>query len=411
MCVIIYYMKKFNYKKMIYGEKIRPDRNAYINILKSFYKSDPKALNIKNKDDKEFIIFKSALKKLLNEYNSTSQRCLDLRDSSPRSYLNKFLISEINFSLNIENINSTRRLVKEILKQKNQENQKQKGKKLTDDEIRQIVENMDRAFTYIGSEKTISHETLFALYTIMTSNIDMKDQNLEHGNFYRHDGVSIGGEQALDHSKINSRMSDLIEFINSDELNDNPIIKALCIHYIFEHIHPYFDFNGRMGRMLHLWVLKNISMQEFWKNIYLSESIFAYRGKFYAAFKKMNIAKKLNIDLTIWTAELLEIFIDHNKAYIQMRYLAKESKIKLNQKTRLFIMDIIIKNQQNPGMWFSTRHFKKIYPDYSNTIADRVMKELRESDLFNIRGGIPKEYQLKIKLLKKSSIYLLDINI
>ena len=393
MCAIIYCMKKFNYKKMIHGE-IKPTRKAYINILQSFYHSDPKTLNIKNKDDKKFVIFESALNNLLNEYNSTSQRCLSLSDNLQKSYLKKFLASEINFSLNIENINSTRRIVKEILKQKNQENKKQQGKKLTSNEIKQLVENMDRAFTYIMSETTISHETLFALYTIMTSNIDMKDKNLD-GSFYRHDSVVIGGEKALDHSKINSRMSDLIKFINSDELNDSPIIKALCIHYIFEHIHPYFDFNGRMGRMLHLWVLKNISIQEFYKNTYLSESIFAYRDRFYAAFRKMNSAKKLNIDLTIWVAELLEIFIDHNKAYIQMRCLANESKIKLNQKTRLFIMDIIIKNQQNPGMWFSTRHFKKIYPDYSNTIADRVMKELRESDLFNIRSGIPKEYRLK----------------
>ena len=39
----------------------------------------------------------------------------------------------------------------------------------------------------------------------------------------------------------------------SDDMND--LHKAAAIHYYFAYLHPYFDGNGRMARMLHLWYL------------------------------------------------------------------------------------------------------------------------------------------------------------
>ena len=35
----------------------------------------------------------------------------------------------------------------------------------------------------------------------------------------------------------------------------NDLIKAAIIHFYVTYIHPYFDGNGRMARLLHLWCL------------------------------------------------------------------------------------------------------------------------------------------------------------
>jgi Fic family protein len=52
---------------------------------------------------------------------------------------------------------------------------------------------------------------------------------------------------------VSSLMEDLIEFINSDEID--PVSQAAVAHAQFEMIHPYGDGNGRIGRILIGWIL------------------------------------------------------------------------------------------------------------------------------------------------------------
>ena len=56
-----------------------------------------------------------------------------------------------------------------------------------------------------------------------------------------------------DHGEIVRLMNNLEQFINDDELsNVDPLVKMAVIHYQFESIHPFYDGNGRTGRIINI---------------------------------------------------------------------------------------------------------------------------------------------------------------
>lgn len=56
-----------------------------------------------------------------------------------------------------------------------------------------------------------------------------------------------------DHARILALMGDLESFINEPgRLDTDPLIKMALIHYQFESIHPFYDGNGRTGRIINI---------------------------------------------------------------------------------------------------------------------------------------------------------------
>lgn len=60
-------------------------------------------------------------------------------------------------------------------------------------------------------------------------------------------------EPPQDAAEIERLMNNLEQFINDDELMDaDPLVKMAIIHHQFESIHPFFDGNGRTGRIINI---------------------------------------------------------------------------------------------------------------------------------------------------------------
>ena len=56
-----------------------------------------------------------------------------------------------------------------------------------------------------------------------------------------------------DHNAIVALMVDLERFINDDSVFDaDPLVKMAIIHHQFESIHPFYDGNGRTGRIINI---------------------------------------------------------------------------------------------------------------------------------------------------------------
>ena len=80
-------------------------------------------------------------------------------------------------------------------------------------------------------------------------------------------------------------MKNLEEYINTDDDMVDPLIKLAIIHYQFESIHPFYDGNGRTGRILSIlyMILKDLLDAPI---LYLSKYIIRNKSEYYRLFKE-----------------------------------------------------------------------------------------------------------------------------
>jgi Fic family protein len=84
-----------------------------------------------------------------------------------------------------------------------------------------------------------------------------------------------------DYNEIVSAMSNLVAFMNDDSLCDaDPLIKMAVIHFQFESIHPFYDGNGRTGRIINILYLIRNSLLHL-PILYLSRHIIENKNQYY----------------------------------------------------------------------------------------------------------------------------------
>lgn len=86
--------------------------------------------------------------------------------------------------------------------------------------------------------------------------------------------------------EIRAYLKNLEDFINDAEDGIDPLIKFCLIHYQFESIHPFYDGNGRTGRILNILylVLNNLIDSPI---LYLSKYINKTKQEYYKLFNQV----------------------------------------------------------------------------------------------------------------------------
>lgn len=84
-----------------------------------------------------------------------------------------------------------------------------------------------------------------------------------------------------DYDSIQNLMTNLAHFINDDSLSDlDPLVKLAIIHHQFESIHPFYDGNGRTGRIINILYLVIKDLLDL-PILYLSGYIIENKGEHY----------------------------------------------------------------------------------------------------------------------------------
>ena len=195
---------------------------------------------------------------------------------STQTYGLKAMEEEIASTLTIENIDYTRDSVRRILS----------GHAPKDESENRIL-GMKIGFDFISNPcNEISVSNIYTLYQTAIGAYVEEDDRLQPGQLYRNDDVFVMGSKVehtgLPWKKLPEYMAELAAFINEDSEIDD-LTKAAIIHFYIAYLHPYFDGNGRMARLMHLWFLvrKGYPSALF---IPLSEYVGKSKAKYYDAF-------------------------------------------------------------------------------------------------------------------------------
>lgn len=84
-----------------------------------------------------------------------------------------------------------------------------------------------------------------------------------------------------DPAQIQSLMANLTEYINDSGISDNdPLVKMAIIHFQFESIHPFYDGNGRTGRILNILYMVTQGLLDL-PVLYLSRHTIRNKARYY----------------------------------------------------------------------------------------------------------------------------------
>lgn len=178
----------------------------------------------------------------------SAARVLLTPQQSARLYGTRAMEEEILSTFRIEQIDTSRESVRRILS----------GQAPGDDEEHRIY-GMKQGLEFIADRShAITEENLFRLYQMTIGDFLPEEDRLLPGHWYRNDGVTVIDSKTehtdLPWQKLPAYMKELVTFA-AEKAAQNDLIKASVLHFALAYLHPYFDGNGRMARLLHLWYL------------------------------------------------------------------------------------------------------------------------------------------------------------
>lgn len=370
-------------KKMVYKYGAS-DLQEFLALLKQdFYQ----ALPLHDFEGNPMVYLDSVVRVSLS-----AARVLLTPQQSTRLYGTKAMEEEIVSTFRIEQIDTSRESVRRILS----------GQAPKNDEEHRIY-GMKLGLEFIADvSHAITEENLFRLYQMTIGDFLPEEDRLLPGNLYRHDSVYIVGGKVehtgLPWQKLPVYMAELVAFA-TEKMAQNDLVKAAILHFALAYLHPYFDGNGRMARLLHLWYLvqQGYSSALF---VPMSRFIEESRSRYYKAYTLAEQNQQISgvLDVTPFLTYFAEsVYSRLGEGQPQPRTLQAFDEAlrqgKVTEKERALWQFVLTAYGDEE---FSTKRLEKDFGDAAYaTIRSFVLKFERLGVLTSVRYGNRVKYRVQ----------------
>ena len=197
-------------------------------------------------------------------------------------------------------------------------------------EVQNYIAAIKRGFAIVSKQKILSINHIVEIQEILEKN-KAGLRKVPGTNLKNQQTGEIVYEPPQSAKEIKELMENLEVFINDNTLTDyDPIVKMAIIHFQFESIHPFYDGNGRTGRILNILFLVLNDLLDI-PILYLSRCIIRNKMIYYQNLQDVR-------DNDSWEAWLLYmISAVEETAYDTIRLVN-------NIKTEMMIMKNILRN-------------------------------------------------------------------
>lgn len=175
---------------------------------------------------------------------------------------------------------------------------------------------------------------------------------------------------------IEELMSNLVEYINDESLEEfDSLVKMAIIHYQFESIHPFYDGNGRTGRIINILylVLENLLDVPI---LYLSRYIIKQKADYYKLLNDVSFNDGLNEWILFMLKGVEEIARETTQTIKSIESLMNETKnIIIEQKPKMYSKDLLEALFYHP---YTKRAFIEEQLNISRPTATNYLGELEK---------------------------------
>jgi Fic family protein len=147
-------------------------------------------------------------------------------------------------------------------------------------EVHQYAEALKKGFTLVQQKGLLTNNYILQIQEVVEQN---------KAGFRKLPGTKLLNDKTgdvvytppQDNATIVLLMNNLETFINDDNMMDtDPLIKMAIIHHQFESIHPFYDGNGRTGRIINILYLVQKKLLHL-PVLYLSRYIIKHKNDYY----------------------------------------------------------------------------------------------------------------------------------
>ena len=227
---------------------------------------------------------------------------------------------------------------------------------------------------------------------LLTNNHILKIQaTLEENNagFRRLPGTALKNELTGEtvytppqsYDEVVALMSNLAEFINDNALSDwDPLVKMAVIHHQFESIHPFYDGNGRSGRIINILYLVKEGLLDI-PILYLSRYINQHKSDYYRLLQKVRNENAWEE----WTLYILEGVVQTSKQTIQTikgikDLMLKHKRIIRHELPKIYSQDLLNNLYRHP---YTKIEFVMNEVGVSRKTASKYLNELATIGIVN----------------------------
>lgn len=153
-------------------------------------------------------------------------------------------------------------------------------------EVHQYAEALKLGFDLVKKQGIFTNNFILQIHRVIEQN-DAGFRKLPGTKLLNDKTGAVVYEPPQDGTTILELMNNLEQFINDDNLMDaDPLVKMAIVHHQFESIHPFYDGNGRAGRIINILYLVQKGLLHL-PVLYLSRYIIRHKADYYRLLQQV----------------------------------------------------------------------------------------------------------------------------